>query len=265
VKAAYTLSGESATDTLLAYPMENPVWITAASAEDIVLRMGDSAGVNKVSIRNYTNSEVAYILSNGTSSFTSTYADNDTPYYFVNTTRPLTGSSIVRSVNNDYLMIVGGTGSLNYSSNIQLYGGDNVAQSGGLIVSVGNASGSNTEVVFSSLGRTDTPTLDLNNNKIISLADPTSAQDAATKKYVDDVNATLVTGTFTSTYPLSLNNIRQVIGGNLAMQLVNDVGGTITEVTTNTTLPDNNSSVPTSGAVKHYVDTKYIFGYTDVS
>lgn len=69
VKAAYTLSGESATDTLLAYPMENPVWITAASAEDIVLRMGDSAGVNKVSFRNYTNSEVAYVLSNGTSSF----------------------------------------------------------------------------------------------------------------------------------------------------------------------------------------------------
>ena len=70
VKAAYTLSGSSDADTLLAYPMENPVWTTAAAGENIVLRMGDSGGINKVSFRNYTNSEVGWVLSNGTSSFT---------------------------------------------------------------------------------------------------------------------------------------------------------------------------------------------------
>jgi hypothetical protein len=69
VKAAYTLAGSSATDVLLAYPLENPVWVTAASGEDIVLRTGDSAGTNRVSIRNYTNAEVGYINSNGYGSF----------------------------------------------------------------------------------------------------------------------------------------------------------------------------------------------------
>jgi hypothetical protein len=69
VKAAYTLEGSSNGDVLLAYPMENPVWTTAASNEDIVLRVGDSAGTNKVSIRNYANTEKAYINSYGTGSF----------------------------------------------------------------------------------------------------------------------------------------------------------------------------------------------------
>lgn len=65
VKVAYTLKGSDNTDTLLAYPMENPVWITAAANEDVVLRVGDTAGTNKVSIRNYTNTEKASINSLG--------------------------------------------------------------------------------------------------------------------------------------------------------------------------------------------------------
>jgi len=69
VKAAYSLLGSSSSDILLAYPFENPVWETAALNEDIVLRTGDSTGTNKVSIRNYSNSEVAYINSLGNASF----------------------------------------------------------------------------------------------------------------------------------------------------------------------------------------------------
>ena len=69
VKGAYSLSGSSASDVLLVYPLENPVWITAASAENVVLRAGDSEGANKTSFRNYTNSEVAYVDSLGYASF----------------------------------------------------------------------------------------------------------------------------------------------------------------------------------------------------
>jgi hypothetical protein len=69
VKAAYSLTGSSESDVLLVYPLENPVWITAASAENVILRSGDSAGVNKTSFRNYTNSEVAYVNSLGYASF----------------------------------------------------------------------------------------------------------------------------------------------------------------------------------------------------
>jgi hypothetical protein len=69
VKAAYSLIGSSAADTLLVYPLENPVWITAASAENVVLRTGDSAGTTVTSFRNYSNAEVAYVNSLGFASF----------------------------------------------------------------------------------------------------------------------------------------------------------------------------------------------------
>jgi hypothetical protein len=76
VKAAYALSPSSAAGSLLAYPMENPVWITAASGEGIVLRLGDNAAATNISIRNYANTQVGYINSDGTSSFaTTSYVD----------------------------------------------------------------------------------------------------------------------------------------------------------------------------------------------
>ncbi|MCK4528529.1 hypothetical protein KAW18_14250, partial [candidate division WOR-3 bacterium] len=59
IKAARTVKGNSATDSLIIISLENPIWNTAAAGEDVVLRVGDSVGVNKVSIRNYDNDEVA--------------------------------------------------------------------------------------------------------------------------------------------------------------------------------------------------------------
>lgn len=72
VKVAYVTEAAGVNAALLAYPMENPVWVTAASNEDIVLRTGDSAGTNKVSIRNYANTEMAYINSQGYASLNGT-------------------------------------------------------------------------------------------------------------------------------------------------------------------------------------------------
>ena len=43
------------------------------SAEDVVNRLGDSLGVNKLSIRNYANSEVAYVTSQGNAMFQNLY------------------------------------------------------------------------------------------------------------------------------------------------------------------------------------------------
>jgi hypothetical protein len=72
VKVAYSLEGSKNGDVLLAYPLENPVWVTAAFGEDVVLRLGDGVGTNKVSIRNYTNTEIASINSQGKGSFNGT-------------------------------------------------------------------------------------------------------------------------------------------------------------------------------------------------
>lgn len=65
IKVARTVKGNSNTDELIIIAFENPVWVTGAAGEDIVLRVGDIAGANKVSIRDYVNSEVASITSDG--------------------------------------------------------------------------------------------------------------------------------------------------------------------------------------------------------
>jgi len=64
VKVAYVLETAGTSD-LLVYPLENPVWVTSAANEDIVLRLGDAAGANVVSVRDYANAQVASINSDG--------------------------------------------------------------------------------------------------------------------------------------------------------------------------------------------------------
>lgn len=65
VKAGYSLKGSGVTDSILLFPMENPVWVTCAANESVVLRAGDAAGAYGVSIRDYANVEVASITSDG--------------------------------------------------------------------------------------------------------------------------------------------------------------------------------------------------------
>jgi len=65
VKVGYSIKGSNVTDSILLHPMENPVWVACASGEDVVLRLGDNGGANKVSIRDYANNEVASINSDG--------------------------------------------------------------------------------------------------------------------------------------------------------------------------------------------------------
>lgn len=65
IKAARTVKGNSNVDTLIIISYGNAIWATAASGEDVVVRMGDSAGANKVSWRDYANGEVASLDSGG--------------------------------------------------------------------------------------------------------------------------------------------------------------------------------------------------------
>lgn len=65
IRAGYSLIGSHNSDTILVQPHENPICLATASGEDICVRMGDSAGTNKVYFRNYLNSAVADIDSYG--------------------------------------------------------------------------------------------------------------------------------------------------------------------------------------------------------
>ena len=75
-KIGYTVKGNSASDELIINIELNPVWLTAAEGEDIVLRTGDTGGGDKVSIRDHDNSEVASISDAGTVAARSLYITN---------------------------------------------------------------------------------------------------------------------------------------------------------------------------------------------
>ena len=104
-------------------------------------------------------------------------------YWLRDATRSVTGTGIYRDVNNDFLLVTGGNAAAPYGAQLQLYGGDNVAMSGGFSMVVGNAVGNMVIPVISALGRTDTPYLDLNSHQIKNLQDPTNPQDAMTLEY----------------------------------------------------------------------------------
>ena len=105
-------------------------------------------------------------------------------YYLRDTSRSLTGTSLYRDVTDDVLSIYGSTAASPYGAALHLYGEDAIAQSGGAIFSIGNAAGDSGVPVWSVLGRTDDPYLDLNSNQIKNLADPTNNQDAVTLAYL---------------------------------------------------------------------------------
>ena len=69
VKVGIALTVEGSNSKILVDIHRNPIWATAASGEDIVQRMGDSAGVNKISYRDYANNEVASFDSDGQLNF----------------------------------------------------------------------------------------------------------------------------------------------------------------------------------------------------
>ena len=65
VKVGIALTVEGPNSKILVDIHRNPIGAAAASGEDIVRRMGDSDGANKISYRDYANNEVASLDSDG--------------------------------------------------------------------------------------------------------------------------------------------------------------------------------------------------------
>lgn len=179
-------------------------------------------------------------------------------FYLLNTTRSLTGQEIYRNTTN---------------SNLNLFGGTNVAGAGG-IVSVQGSDLSSDSIVFyvpdmtktanlivaKFVGITSTPYLHMNSRQIKSLADPTDAQDAATMAHVTSVNNSQ-----------TLNTSLAIVASNWSMRYYVDsrtsdilnyllLNGT-RAMTGNLSMGTNyitglqDPSIGTDAATKNYVDT----------
>jgi hypothetical protein len=123
----------------------------------------------------------------------------DTTTFALDGSRALTGSLLKRDINTSYLGFVGGTSLSGKGAVIKLYGDDAGGPSGAVYIGVPNAAKNSYNDVITILGCTDTPFLSLNSLQIKSVADPTAAQDAATKNYVDTVIA-VATENYTPVY-----------------------------------------------------------------
>jgi hypothetical protein len=114
--------------------------------------------------------------------------------------------------------------------------------------------------ILSLLGSTNDPyarfitKVDFNDKKLMSVADPTVAQDAATKNYVDTTLGLGTQGDLTVSAPIAISNAtRHLIGGAAALSLVNDAAGTITEIDTGA-LNSSDTRIATSKSIKDYSD-----------
>jgi hypothetical protein len=181
VKVAYSLRGSHISDTLLAYPMENPVWITGATGEDVVLRVGGNLGTNKVSIRNNSNSEVASILSNGDI---------------------ISGGNISRRLadNNSYLKLFGGVDIDSGGASIVLLGKNyvNADNAGDIYLRVPNLTTDGYLEVIRINDSPDRVFLLFNNRNLSQVGTPQVSTDAATKGYVDSASGGDTSGFFLS-------------------------------------------------------------------
>jgi hypothetical protein len=104
--------------------------------------------------------------------------------FFQNTTRPITGSEINRSVKNDYLAIDGGLGSTAGGAtggHFTVTGTDYSAFPGGLMFFVPNGANSAYKTVMQIRGSTNTPYLNMLNNSILQARNIGGAESAGSK------------------------------------------------------------------------------------
>jgi len=222
VKAGFSMTGSNEFDTILAYPFENPVWVTAASNEGIVLRLGDNTGATNISIRDYANNQVAWIDSDGNSSlsgsnynasywtgtnYNASYdgaSNYNASYYLRDASLSLTGQNIFRNVSNSNLNLFGGTMGAGKGGIVSVEGSDSSSNS--IVFYVPDATKTTDLIAAKFVGVTSLPYLDMMlTRQIKRLADPTDPQDAATKSYVDSKSSTFtLCSNLSMIYPINV-------------------------------------------------------------
>jgi len=111
--------------------------------------------------------------------------DDHARYFDKDGSKALTGANLNRNVDNSLFQMWGSTAVAGKGANFYLTGSNFTDAPGEFGFVVPNAAKSSHAVVMKIAGVTDTPNLDMLGHQITDMADPTSAQHAATRNYVD--------------------------------------------------------------------------------
>jgi hypothetical protein len=186
---------------------------------------------------------------------TKSYVDT---FHLDSNVEPFTGPNLYRDVKSSGLLLYGGGTTAGEGALLYLFGSDHATYPGQLNFYVPNAAKTGVSQIIRVAGNTDTPELDLVSHKIIGVLDPTLAQDAATKNYVDNVNTSMRNNVSTaidskSSYTLSFQGL--AIASPL--DSTSYVFGGTPMIPSTTTLMLSNVTVPHSGTIKTVTVNSY--------
>jgi hypothetical protein len=111
-------------------------------------------------------------------------------YYLNDTSKALYGSDLYRNVNTGNLNLFGGTTGGGKGGIVSVQGKD-LAANDAIVFYVPDMTYTGNLIAAKFIGGVAQPYLSMMTRQIKNMGDPTDAQDAVTKKYLDDVNATI--------------------------------------------------------------------------
>ena len=111
--------------------------------------------------------------------------DDHERYWDKDGSKPVTGTSFKRDVSTSEFVLHGGNGSAGSGAVLEMTGSEYGTWGGRMYFSVPNAAKSAWITAMIWMGNLDSPYLDMQSHEIKTLLDPTAAQSAATKNYVD--------------------------------------------------------------------------------
>jgi len=155
----------------------SPTFTGLVTTPAIKITTGASADFVLTSDADGDSSWVAPLTHHG--ALTGLTDDDHVRYFDQSGTKPFTGYTFKRDVDNEFLGIYGGAaGTTDKGAAIRLYGGTYATTPGSLLFYTPDAAQTTNVAVMRVLGVTDTPFLDMLSHRIAGIAAPTTAGDA---------------------------------------------------------------------------------------